>query len=90
MTPFKRVSWKLTVDIIFAPGEILPKEGRKKAAGKAETFRGCFFENALFEIQFFRCEEPRYGVACRGEEQFAEHAPEEQQLDACGQVVGVQ
>ena len=90
MTPFKRVSEKLTVDIIFNSQKILQKKGRKKASGKAETFRGCFFENALLEIQFFRREVPRHGVADRAEEKFAEHAPEEQQLDACGQGVGVQ
>ena len=80
----------LKVDIIFCFRKILSKKGRRKAAGKAETFRGCFFENALFEIQFFRREVPRHGVADRAEEKFAEHAPEEQQLDACGQGVGVQ
>ena len=80
----------MTVDITFRFRRILPKKGCKKAAGKAETFRGCFFENALLEIQFFRREVPRHGVADRAEEKFAEHAPEEQQLDACGQVVGVQ
>lgn len=68
----------LKVDIIFCFRKILPKKGRKKAAGKAETFRGCFFENALLEIQFFRREVPRHGVADRAEEKFAEHAPEEQ------------
>lgn len=43
----------MTVDITFCFRKILPKKGRKKAAGKAEAFRGCFFENALLEIQFF-------------------------------------
>ena len=57
----------LKVDIIFCFRKILPKKGRKKAAGKAETFRGCFFDNALLEIQFFRREVPRHGVADRAE-----------------------
>ena len=80
----------MTVDITFRFRKILPKKGCKKAAGKAETFRGCFFENALLEIQFFRREVPRYGVACRGEEQFAEHPPEKQQFDDRGRAVNVQ
>ena len=65
--------------------------GAKKQPEKRTAFlRGCFFENALLEIQFFRCEEPRHGVACRGEDELAEHTPEEQQLDARGRAVNVQ
>ena len=80
----------MTVDIIFIFGTFCRKKGAKKQPEKRRLFAAAFSENALLEIQFFRREVPRHGVADHAEEKFAEHAPEEQQLDACGQGVGVQ